>query len=245
MRRLLFIFLSATIVLLTGCSVTEEVTLKSDGQLSYRMNFDLTELIKMSPDAADEFSEKNDTIISFADLVREKKSMKDLTEEQKQILKDIEPLKFKYSSGQDESKSMVSIFGDFKSSADLNKVFTSLAKLEESEKSDDDEDQNGKKDPMDNLFKNPMQYSWDGKILKITKAAVAEEDDDIADGSDLLGMFSSGSVKVSYTFPSKVKTVSDSGATFSQDGKSVYFNYSIIEYYNAHNKAKELTIEIE
>ena len=226
--------------------MTEEITFKSDGQLSYKMDLDLTELIKMSSDAADEFSEKKDTIISFTDLINKERAEEGFTEEQEQMLDDLKPLKFKYSPGQNGQKSMLSIFGDFKSSTNLNQAFATLAKSGKS-KDNDDQDHHGRcllgDPPVEDLFKNPIQYSWDGKVLKIVRAAAAQ-DDDSTDSSDMFGMLSSGSVKVSYTFPRKVKTVSDPSATFSQDGKSIYFNYSMAEYYNT-SKAKELTIEIE
>jgi len=258
MKKIIAAIFLFPVVLLTGCSVYEDLYFLEDGQVKYNMTIDAGELMSIAGTSSLKGNDKlpKDSIINFSQLVKD--SLKNnISPETEQHLKNIEPLFMRVENNDSEGVMKISLFGDFANFDAFTKAFASMSEMESKIK-------NKENNPIsrlsvDNIFSRNL-FSWNGTSLKRTVKLSAvneeslgeEETDDGEDASDkklnkdidlsMARLFSQGTMTVKYHFPKKVKSVSNKNATFSMDGKTVILNYPASLFLEPNN---ELSIDIE
>ncbi len=217
----------------SSCSIYENIYFLEDGSIKYQMTFDADEMIKMVPDMS--MSSPTDSTSSIKEALKESGlSLIDLTEDDKDDLENISPLFINIKSNKEEKSMKISLYGDFASADALNNAFTSLLKL--SKKSELDKVKTSPDTPLNpKSFKElnfTSRYFWDGrKMSRSVDVDVNSEIDETNESEPsemndaLLRLFTGGKMTIKYHFPNKVKSVSDSDALFTQDGKTVIIEY--------------------
>ena len=85
--------------LLASCNFTEEIHLNEDGSGSIALNFDGSELMSMAGDSLAMEESAMDSVIYFADVLREKKdSIATLPPEEQERLRKLEPYRMHMKS---------------------------------------------------------------------------------------------------------------------------------------------------
>ena len=229
----LFTIISA--LLLSSCSVYEEITFHKGGKMSYNMTFDAGELLKMFPEKGISGGKMSDSIISFAEMIeKEKTEMIGQYPDMEKDLDNIKPLYMRFVENAEKCECYISIYGDFKDSEALANAFQSMNNLA-SQAKDTDNKIPASKENMTEWMSNFPQYHWNGKTMKryIDAAQIIPDEDDMEEDptvgkdpfSDWTSFFEGSKMTVKYHFPQKVESVSDPNALLSQDGKTVIIEY--------------------
>lgn len=239
MKKILYTLFFTSTLLLTSCSIYEDVYFKQDGQVRYEIKFDASEILAMIPDAADKAGDlPSDSIISVVDLLKQKGGSSKLLIENKEDIENITPLFLEMRNDKANQILTITMFGDFTNVEALNKALISINKLQEK----------GKKEGMKNSnigidrITNTSSFTWDGKTMKrkldlsqIVNEAAGNKNDMISK------MFSQGKMTIKYHFPEKIDKANNSDALISQDGKTVIVEYSASKFLKSDNS---LDIEI-
>lgn len=255
MKKLTIIIFSF-LLLLSSCSVYEDLYFLENGQVKYNMTIDAAELLAIAGTSSLKSNNNKfpkDSIMNFSEVVRE--TMDSIPSDMEQDIKNTEPLYMRVQNDDSLGVFKISIYGDFDNIDAFTDAFASMSKIEREVK----EKKRGSFDKfsVNNLF-DRNSFSWDGTTLKrvviapekIEENAVNEEDENSETGLSMKSsidgsmdrLFSQGNMVIKYHFPKKIKRVSNESATFSMDGKTAILNYSAALFLNADDR---LSIEIE
>lgn len=241
MKRYITLILSITFsaILFSSCSVYEEVTFHKDGRMSYNMKFDAAELMKMFPEKKSPVSKTSDSIIYVGQMLKDEKM--DIINKYPELSEDIEnisPIFIRTVENEATGEFYVAMCGEFKDAREFNKAFGSMARIASASKDMDIDVEgmpaSGKNKNMVDWIGHLSDYEWDGKKMKrkmdISKLSLADEDENEEPSSkdpfsDWRSFFGGGKMAVKYHFPKKVKSVSNTEALLSQDGKTVIIEY--------------------
>lgn len=218
-------------VALVSCQFTETLVLNEDGTGTMAISMDLSEMMAFSGEMAqDSTFAKQDTVVSFKDLLEEKKdSIAQLPMAEQKRLKAMENYKMRMVTDPETNKMVIDIFTDFKNVAeanDLMKGFEQSQNVIPGATSNPEEDKGSEPEVIgvsytyakgkfkrDAFIKDKVQHKAQVDSLKNAEA------------------FMSGiTYKVKYTFPKKIKKASVDDATFSLDGKTLELQRSFVEY---------------
>lgn len=228
--------------LLASCQFTEEITLNENGSGSISLNFDGSELMSMAGDSATVTEEKAvDSLIYFADLLREKKdSIATLPAAEQERLRQLEPYRMHLKTDPVAKEMLISLSRDFQAITEVQdafKAFQSSGALESSQSGPE----GGAPD-----FSEGTEVSYafgSGRFSRTTvvtdSALFKQRLDSLESGS----MFLAGSTyTLKIHFPRRVKSASSEEATLSVDGKTLMREVDFLEYLK--NPAL-LNIEVE
>ncbi|MDH7911771.1 hypothetical protein [Winogradskyella sp. SYSU M77433] len=233
-----------------SCNFSENIYINEDGTGKMEFSFDGSQLMQMGGEKmAGESEERIDSTIVFKDFFEEKKdSIAQLSKEEQDKLKALEPFTMTMLMDPETSELKMKIFNDFKDVNELQDMFKAMNNVSNLKGK-------GATDPMDNS--NPfssfgedgatdLKYRFDGKIFKREATIVDEEA--YSKLTDSLGqleiMFGASKYKLNYHFPRRVKSVSNEKAMFSQDGKTLTLEYGFMEYLK-NPKALDLEVILE
>ncbi|MFZ0596953.1 MAG: hypothetical protein WAM46_08215 [Flavobacterium sp.] len=232
-KLLSFSFLFAT---LTSCTVTENMYVNDNGNGKFSVDIDGSSLMAMAGDqlgdqmGAD--AKKNiDSTFTFKQLFEEKKdSIAKLSPEIQKELKKLENYTVNTKMNGEKKEFLMAFSTDFKNVNELHDVLQSLSALQKLEGA------GSPATPFGNGLGNNnsnLSFTYDGK--KFTRKSVidkqklaAKAKDSSADMSKMI--FASSSYTIKYHFPKKVKKVSNPGALFSEDRKSITIQYPFTDY---------------
>ncbi len=264
MKKLTIIIFSL-LLLLSSCSVYEDLYLLENGQVKYNMTIDAAELLAIAGTSSFKSSNNNypkDSIMNFSQVIRE--AADSISSGMEQDIKNIEPLYMRIENNDSLGIFKISVYGDFDNMDAFTNAFASMSKLEKEGK--------GKKNGSFERFyvNNPFgrnSFSWDGTTFKrvvtaapdkieyeITDNNVTNDDEGNNENNDTVPnlknsidgsmgrLFSQGNMVIKYHLPKKIKKVSNENAAFSMDGKTAILNYSAALFLNADDR---LSIEIE
>lgn len=218
-------------VALVGCQFTETLVLNEDGTGTMAISMDLSEMMAFSGEMAqDSTFIKQDTVVSFKDLLEQKKdSIAQLPMTEQKRLKAMENYKMRMVTDPETNKMVIDVFTDFKNISeanDLMKGFEQSQNVIPGGSSGSDEE---KKDEPEVIG---VSYSYaKGKFkrdafIKDIKAHKTQVDSLKNAEAFMTGI----TYKIKYTFPKKIKKSSVKDATFSLDGKTLEMQRSFIEY---------------
>jgi len=224
------------LILLTSCSVYEDIYFLENGKMKYDMTIDASEMMSLVGQSSlnSSTSYPKDSIINFSQIVKD--TLDNIPPEIEQDLKNIEPIYMRIQNNDSLGILKISIYGDFDNMEAFAEAFKSMSKIESQVKSRVNNPAN--KFSLDNLFSR-NSFSWDGTSFKRSiilpeKNEAMNEDEDSAGNEESINkvmdesisrLFSQGNMVVKYHFPKKIKSINNENATFSMDGKTAILNY--------------------
>ncbi|WP_435579570.1 hypothetical protein [Gilvibacter sp.] len=220
-------------LVMISCNFTEQMTMNEDGSGRLSVNFDASELMSMAGEmgGGDEDGEKEkvDSIIDFKEFIQENKdSIMSLPAKERDEIMAMENFKMRMLIDEEEGVMKFNIFSDFKNVSEANNIndgFNSLNGL-----------MNGGSDAAQQQPKNDesvkVSYTFENNIFKRDAYIVdAEKYQTQIDSIKSMEMFfSSSSYKLEYTFPRRIKSTNRESATFSNDGKTLYYSVGFLDY---------------
>ncbi len=239
------IAVTALICSLVSCQFTETMVLQEDGSGRMSIKMDLSEMMAVSDEfAKDTTLVKTDTIISFKDVLREKKdSISKLPKKEQEQLKVMEAYNLHMISDPEAKKMLVDVFIDFKDVSEANDL---MEGLEDSDQIFPDMGTNSSTEEEPEVNNVAVIYSFKKGVFK-RDAYIKDKElhKKQVDSLASVGAFISGiNYKLKYTFPRKIKKSSSEDATYSLDGKTIELEKSFLEYLK-NPDLLDLEVELE
>ena len=221
-----------------SCNFTENIAVNPDGSGKMSLEMDASQLMALAgQQMAKEGQKKLDSNFTFKEYLASKKdSIAKLPKAEQERFKKLENVTVHMVMDIENSACKLTMLSDFKKAADMGdmmKGFSNLGSM-------------NKKEALPDLglskAKADISYFYDGKkfkktiLLPETKAAVPDS------VSVYKALFEGSTYTVNYSFPKKIKSVSNKSAIIGADKKSVSIAYPLNEYLETP-KALELEIE--
>ena len=242
MRKIQFLVWAMAVALVSSCNFTEEIHLNENGSGKLSIKFDGSDMMEMGGEEfAQTEEEAVDSIISFKDLLEEKKdSIAQLSPEEQAKLKKLEPFNLRMVMDPEKKEMLFDMFSDFKDISEMNDAFNTFQ--EASTMGPNNKQAAG---PMpDTEPATEVNYSFNKN--KFTRKAIIVNEElfqqklDSMQGAE---MFLSGSTyTLKYHFPKKVKSTTAEGATFSVDGKTMIYE---VDFLDLMKNPSLLDLEVE
>ncbi|MDC7997544.1 hypothetical protein [Gilvibacter sediminis] len=220
-------------LVMISCNFTEQMTMNEDGSGRLSVNFDASELMGMAGEmgGGDEDGEKEkvDSIIDFKEFIRENKdSIMSLPAKERAEIMAMENFKMRMLIDEEEGVMKFNIFSDFKNVSEANNINDGFNSLNGLMNAGGDAGQQQPKN--DESVK--VSYTFENNVFKRDAYIVdAEKYQTQIDSIKSMEMFfSSSSYKLEYTFPRKIKSTNRETATFSNDGKTLYYSVGFMDY---------------
>ena len=253
------ILLLTAICFLTSCNVTESIVFNKDMSGEYKSSFDMSPMLEYAnsnrPSSQEgPKKEKMDTTIVFNDLFEtHKDSVAALSDEQRARLEKLKGMTMKVRMDEANSIFDFSMIRPFKSIKDLETINEQMDEAMGIAKNIGNKDGQAPEGQLDELTKtDEVVYTFaNNTFSRFQPASIMEneeatdvdegaEEDEVDDFGKQLeiqfeDIFSSSYYTLVYTFPRKVKSVSNTDATISEDGKTVFFevSWNVIQKDNA------------
>ncbi|TAI48150.1 hypothetical protein [Flagellimonas allohymeniacidonis] len=230
MRKTNLFFVTLLGVIALSCNFTEEITLQEDGSGKLSINFDGSELMEMAGEEMMKDNEKPvDSLISFKDILEEKKdSIAQLSPEEQEKLKRLEPFNMHMVMNPEEKLMKFDLFSEFTNVSEVNDAFNAFQGASALGPNGGQEQPSpmGGQDPT-----TEVSYSFEGnkfsRQAKIIDEELFKQSIDSLQGAE---MFLSGSTyTLKYHFPKRVKSTSAEAATFSADGKTLIYQVKFLD----------------
>ncbi|RDY59240.1 hypothetical protein [Flagellimonas nanhaiensis] len=230
MGKIQILVVALAVALTSSCNFTEEIFLEEDGSGKLSINFDGSELMEMAGEEMMKTDEKAvDSLISFKDLLEEKKdSIAQLSPEEQAKLKRLKPYKMHMVMNPEEKLMKFDLFGEFKDISEVNDAFNAFQGASSFGPNNDQEQ------PAPMASEEPtseVTYSFKKNTFTRTSKILDEEQfQQSLDSMQGAEMFLSGSTyKLKYHFPRRVKSTNAEGATFSADGKTLFYEVGFMD----------------
>ncbi len=229
MKKIQILACALAIAMVTSCNFTEEIFLNDDGSGKLSINFDGSELMEMAGDEMVKDGEKAiDSLISFKELLEEKKdSIAQLSPEEQAKLQRLEPFNMRMVMNPEEKVMKFDLFSEFKKVSEVNDAFNAFQGA--SALNPDGDQQKGPMGMQDPTTKVTYSFAKNtfSRKAKILDEVLFQQSIDSLQGAE---MFLSGSsYTLKYHFPRKVKSANVEGATFSADGKTMFYEVGFLE----------------
>jgi len=228
MKKLILLILP--FILLTSCQITEEVSFNKNGSGTYNLKMNMSGMIQMMKNMVENDSvkkhenasinrkpEKRDTVILFADILKEKKdSIKNLSKEQREFLESLKDAKMRMYMDEAKDEMFISYEIPFKKIVDLTNIDQKFGKLNAFNKKDT-KGMNG----MNGMLSDyKVSYEFNKHVFhrKIIKTNKPDKKDKPKDEK----FYKMINYEIIYHFPYKIESVSYKDALLSADGKSLH-----------------------
>lgn len=232
------------VALASSCNFTEEIFINDDGSGKLSINFDGSELMQMAGDEMMKTNEKPvDSLISFKDLLEEKKdSIAKLSPEEQAKLKRLEPFNMHMVMNPEEKVMKFDLFSEFKNVSEVNDAFNAFQGA--SALNPSGEEQKGPmamQDPTTEVTYSFAKNTFSRKA-KILDEALFQQSVDSLQGAEMF--LSSSTYTLKYHFPRRVKSANVEGATFSADGKTLFYEVGFMDLMK-NPASLDLEVELE
>ena len=233
------------IFFMSSCSITQEIIMAEDGRVSYATIVDASQLASMGTLPKEE-DLPLDTVMSFREIVSEKKDIEEMPEEERQYFNDFADMSVSVHNDPEKKELFIKIFGDFEDIAALNRALRAMYMMEIKNKKSSS---SGKMTEIDDLLARYSDYKWDGKTFSVISqfdenAEADRKNNEEDEVSKSLNMFMGGKMRTKYTFPRKIVNVNHPDALFSDDRKTVTIEYPAEEYIS-QPRITDIVIELE
>ncbi len=230
MKKILLLLVS--IITLTSCTFTEEITINPDGTGKYNLNMDGSSLMAMMPKDSLKNEKNIDSVFSFKEMFEAKKdSIAKLSKEEQEKIKNLEKFDMRMKMNYDTKEFLFSMNTLFNSVTELQDVMNDMSQMQKMNKGSQQQNPMG---DIGNIANNgsKINYAYNGKKFTrkaiIDKEALKKIDNDSLDSYQMI--FESSKYVIKYHFPKAVKKVSNPSALFSEDRKTITIEYSFNEY---------------
>ena len=214
--------------LLTSCNFTEEIYLSENGSGSISLNFDGSELMSMAGDSLATEEKAMDSVIYFADLLREKKdSIATLPAKEQERLRMLEPYRMHMKSDPAAREMFFNLSRDFKNIGEVEDAFSafqSTGVLDSKDSTQADTPGFGESTSVSYRFESGT-FS---RRSVITDSVLHQQRLDSLDNGNMFLAGSTYTLKIH--FPRRVRSASSEEATLSVDGKTLIREVEFVEY---------------
>lgn len=227
------------LVFATSCNFTENITINPDGSGNMTMAMDGSSLMAMAGEeiSGETGGKRMDTIMDFKELLKEKKdSIAKMPEQERKMLEAMGNMKIKMLMDPATSELKFDMITDFKKIDELQDMMKMMNEIQNKNKKG-----LGAAGGMMNN-NSTVKYSYDGKKF-IRKVEIPEGLEKLPDSLSMYAdMMGASEYVLKYSFPKKIKSVSDKKAVIGQDGKSLTLTYSFSDYLA---DPKKMSLEVE
>lgn len=230
MFKVRFWSLLGVMTLVSSCNFTEEIYLNDDGSGKISINFDGSEMMSMAGDEMMESNEKAiDSIVSFKTFLDEKKdSIATLPLEEQAKLKKLEPFNLHMIMNPETKTMKFDMYSEFQSVSEVNDAFSTFQNANSIGPGPKNQ---GAPNSMGNQG-TEVDYSFKSgtfkRTTKIVDSVLQKQSLDSLQGAEMF--LGSSTYKLKYHFPRKIKSSTAETATFSADGKTLFFEVSFLSY---------------
>lgn len=229
----------------TSCTFTETIMISENGSGKVSFDIDGAGLMAMAGEEIAKESGENeriDSTFTFKELLDSKRdSIATLPKEEQERLKSLEKFTVKMLMDPATSEMKVNLFADFNKADELQDMMNMFGNMNSMNK------QPGQPD-MGGLFQNGAQvsYSYDGKKFsrKVKISDKPKKKEGEGEEDMYKAMFGESTYQLNYTFPKKIKKVSNTTAVVSADKKTVTLTYPLNDFFD-NPKAMALEVEFE
>ena len=221
-----------------SCQLKEEFVFTNNGSGSYAVGMDMSEFMQMGKAANDSLSTEElprDTIVYFADVLKENKdSISTLSKEQQKVLATLEPLSFHFVSNEKDDQLNFNLEMPFKDLDHLEEMQEALENAEDGQMSSFFSQGAGKEEPStekkgdeDEMLQIGKSFVTTFNKKKFTRMLSKEArlETETKKDSAFGGKFGQYAemivIKQVYKFPYKIKKVSNTRAKIGSDFKSI------------------------
>jgi hypothetical protein len=244
----------AFLSLLTSCNVTETIVFTEDGSGEFLVSYDMGEMMTQmketmggSTDSTEkkEAGEVFDTTMIFADIMEVyKDSVAALPEEQRLAMEYVKDMYMTMNMDEDAGKMNMGIGMKFNSINDLKDIQDKIKKAQSLNAQSGQADAMKNGSPLGKFAGNDdakvaYNYSNSGFSRLTTMPELSEAeyeemesmfDDNDETDKEFMQYFEASYYNVELVFPKRVKSVDIEGAVISEDGKTVTYKASWIDY---------------
>jgi len=244
------ILLLAIACFITSCNVTESIVFNNNMSGDYTSSFDMSPMLEYAnenrPSSVEKpEKEKMDTTIVFSDLFKtHKDSIAALDDDQRARLEKLKGMVMDIHMDEEKSIFKFNMTKPFKSVKDLENVFEQLDEAMGVAKNIGNKEGQAPGDQLDELTKtDEVVYTFTNNTFSRFQPnseenieedmgedeGADESDDDFAKQFEMQfeEIFSAAYYTLVYTFPKKIKSVSNENAVISEDGKTVTYKVSM------------------
>lgn len=249
-KKLLFI--SALAITVVSCQFTETLVLNEDGSGRMSVEVDLGEMMAFangmgtdSTSTDNPMEKRTDTIISFKDMLEDKKdSIATLSEEKQQKFRAMENYKMQMITDPENGEMLVNIFVDFKNISEANDLMSGLGQADAviPKPGGASTSGTGKQEPdflgVSYSFENG-KFKRDGFVKD--KQAQQQQLDSM---QSMMAFMGEMKYRLKYTFPRRIKSASVEDAMLSMDGKTIEIERKFSDYFK-NPDVLDLEVELE
>ncbi|MCB0464703.1 MAG: hypothetical protein KDC78_03365 [Aequorivita sp.] len=243
-QKLLFILALAFTA--TSCQFTETMVMNEDGSGTMTVELNLNEMMAFGGDAMKDSTQmKMDTIVYMKQFLEEKKdSISKLSAKEQEKLKKLENFNIHMKMDSETSEMIYDISTQFKNVSEANDILSGLEQAGDLMPDPDSNTEIKKEEDSPEVI--GVNYSFKKGVFK-RDAYIKDEKmhqqqvDSMKQAEAFMG---SSNYTLNYTFPKKIKKVSNPEATFSDDKKTVRVQASFIAYFK-NPDLLDLEVELE
>lgn len=234
MRHLFSVVLVGFLLVFTSCEFSESIVLNADGSGQIKIQMDASELVAMmgsmgGDEDLQNMEESIDTTFFFADFLKQSKdSIARLPLSEQEKLKMLEPYGVRISMDVKKGEMLTDVFLNFKDISEANNMFQVFNEISATGPNAANASEST---PAPESIQ--VNYSYKNKVFKrnafITDKVLHQQE---LDSLQSMEMMMGGTVyKLNYTFPSKIKSASNSSAKYSSDKKTLYLEANYFDYF--------------
>ncbi|SRX54238.1 hypothetical protein [Aequorivita sp. CIP111184] len=244
MQKLLF--LVALAFSASSCQFTETMVMNDDGSGTMTVEANLNEMMAFGGAAVtDSMKVKMDTIIYMKQFLEEKKdSISQLSAIEQAKLKKLENFNIHINMNSETSEMVYDISTKFKNITEANDILNGLEQASNLMPNADSNTEIKKEEDSPEII--GVNYSFKKGVFKRDayikdKIAHQQQIDSMKQAEAFMG---GSNYTLNYTFPKKIKTISNPEATFSEDKKTVIVQAPFMEYFK-NPDLLDLEVELE
>nr|WP_315143992.1 hypothetical protein [uncultured Flavobacterium sp.] len=246
MKSILFLILGMTL-LLTSCTVTENIYVEADGSGKFNVDLDGSSLMAMMPKDSLKNEKSIDSTFTFKQLLADNKdSIAKLPISEQQQLKKLENFNMRMQMNQEQKQFLFSLQTNFKNVSELQDAMVAINAMSSLQNKVNKTNEFGAGVPADGFANNNAVVSYSFKGNKFKRTAALNTSKKVVPNEETAEMnkmiFASSNYIVKYHFAKPVKKVSNTAAMFSEDRKTITIQYPFSEYMDAPEK---MNIEVE
>lgn len=212
-----------SIILLSSCTFSEEITLNEDGSGKYNLNMDMSAMMGMMGSLKDstdtEAPQKIDTIMNLKDIMEaNQESISDLSDSDKATYEALKDMKIHMKMDEEGGIMIMDFLKDFTNVSELNDIQEKVKMAQQLQENKVEESQPTNQKVTFTYSKKSFKRNVE--ILKLSPEDQAKFDENLEQSMMFL---SSSTYKIKYNFPHKIKSVNLKGAVISEDGKTLTY----------------------
>jgi hypothetical protein len=246
MKSLMLFLVLALMLLVSSCTVTENIYVNADGSGKFNVDLDGSSLMAMMPKDSLGVEKNVDSVFTFKQLLADNKdSISKLPISEQQLLKKLENFSMRMQMNQEQKQFLFSLQTNFKNVSELQDAMVAINAISALQNKAN-KAEFGATIPSEGVANNNSTLTYALQGNKFTRTAVLNTTKKLTQNEEAAEMnkmiFASSNYILKYHFAKPVKKVSNAAAMFSEDRKTITLQYPFSEYMENPEK---LNLEVE